>query len=296
MPELPEVEVVRSGLTPYVLGATITDVAVEHPRSIRTVEGGAAELIGSLQGREVTRIGRRGKFLWFEFTGHGDSACGSPQQGLLVHLGMSGQMLIKTQNSALHPHRRIRTTIVRSDAQEYFELWFVDQRTFGYWAPTTFVETAHGCVPAQITHIARDLLDPQLKRENLARLIRKKNSEIKRVLLNQEIVSGIGNIYADEMLWAARIHPQTSASHLSVAQLSNLLEHGQRVMNAALDQGGTSFDSLYVNVNGQSGYFDVSLHAYGQQGQACDRCGSNIIREKFANRSSHFCPRCQLIH
>lgn len=295
MPELPEVEVVRRGLTPFVLGATIIDVAVEHPRSIRTVEGGAGELIGSIQGREITRIGRRGKFLWFELADHGDSTCGASQQGLLIHLGMSGQMLIKTHDSTLHSHRRIRTTIVRPDAQESYELWFVDQRTFGYWAPTTFVETAHGCVPEQITHIARDLLDPQLEREDLARLIRTKNSEIKRVLLNQEIVSGIGNIYADDMLWAAQIHPQTPASHLSVAQLSNLLEHGQRVMNAALVQGGTSFDSLYVNVNGQSGYFDVSLHAYGQQGRACDRCGMNIIREKFANRSSHFCPRCQLM-
>lgn len=283
MPELPEVEVVRRGLEPHLVGKSFRDIDVRHPRAIRGIDGGAGQLIAALAGQTVQQVRRRGKFLWLEL---GNSTPDQPC--LVVHLGMSGQMLIKDSDVQPTTHARICTTL-----DDGTQLWFVDQRTFGYWLPTTLVDVGTGVIPSTITHIARDLLDPELDVDKLSRRISAKNSEIKKLLLNQEIVAGIGNIYADEMLWAAQIHPRTPGSNLSKKKITHLMQAGQTVMRAALEQGGTSFDELYVNVNGESGYFDVRLNAYGQHNKPCDRCGTEIIKEKFTNRSSHFCPQCQ---
>lgn len=277
MPELPEVEVVRRGLADHVQGRMILAAAALHPRAVRhnpSLEG--------LLGRRVEGVDRRGKFLWLRL---------DDGTALLVHLGMSGQMLIKDPDAPSHIHLRARAVL-----DSGYELWFVDQRTFGYWWVTSMAPSHGVMVPAPVTHIARDLLDPDLDLEELARAIKAKRTEIKRVLLNQEIVSGIGNIYADEMLWAARIHGRQLAHRLRLGRIVELLQQGQVVMTRALAQGGTSFDALYVNVNGESGYFDVSLNAYGQQGKPCSRCGTEIVREEFANRGSHFCPQCQRRH
>ncbi|MDF5819811.1 bifunctional DNA-formamidopyrimidine glycosylase/DNA-(apurinic or apyrimidinic site) lyase [Corynebacterium felinum] len=298
MPELPEVEVVRRGLDTHVRGRRFASVDCLHPRAIRGLEGGEDQLKVLLVGQEVISLQRRGKFLWLVL-GKGDSASQSEVLGdgecLLVHLGMSGQMLIKDAAAdADDPNfRHLRMRARLDDGQQ---LWFVDQRTFGYWLPCELVQIATGVVPRTVTHIARDLLDPQLCLSTLARGIKAQRGEIKKVLLNQEIVAGIGNIYADEMLFAATLHPRQPAHRISEKRLVELLRHGQDVMLRALEQGGTSFDELYVNVNGQSGYFDLSLHAYGQHGRGCDRCGEILVREKFGNRSSHFCPACQRLY
>lgn len=271
MPELPEVEVVRRGLKDHVLGATIQQLTVHHPRADRKAPG----LQAMAEGATITAVRRRGKFLWLEL---GDGPC------IVVHLGMSGQMLMKENEEHSHRHLRISAQLDNGT-----QLWFVDQRTFGYWAPSLL----EGDVPALMAHIAPDLLeltDTQL--EQVVERLAGRAVEIKRLLLNQEIVSGIGNIYADEMLWAAQIHPR--ATDLSVEDTRELLRHGQQVMLRALDQGGTSFDELYVNVNGESGYFALHLEAYGQQDKPCSRCGTPIVRVSFTNRSSHLCPRCQV--
>ena len=211
---------------------------------------------------------------------------------LLVHLGMSGQMLMKGPEEATHRHLRARVHLDDGN-----QLWFVDQRTFGYWSVVPLIDapvpSAHQRIPASIAHIAPDLLDPTLDLSDLARAVKQKDTELKRVLLDQRVVSGIGNIYADEMLWQAGLHGRQRASKIATSRLVSLLEAGQSVMEHALLQGGTSFDDLYVNVNGESGYFDVSLNAYGQQGKPCPRCGDAIVREEFMNRGSHFCPTCQ---
>ena len=278
MPELPEVEVVRRGLQAHVAGKSISAVRVNHPRAVRRHEAGAGDLTARLLGARITGTGRRGKYLWLNLSG-GDEA-------LVVHLGMSGQMLLgPVQNT---DHLRIATLLDDGTA-----LSFVDQRTFGGWQLADLVTVDGSRVPAPVAHIARDPLDPLFDRESVVTVLRRKHSEIKRQLLDQTVVSGIGNIYADEALWRAKINGARLAEKLTRRQLGELLDAATEVMREALGQGGTSFDSLYVNVNGQSGYFDRSLNVYGREDRNCRRCGAVIRREKFMNRSSYYCPKCQ---
>lgn len=277
MPELPEVEVVRRGLQAHVAGRTITAVRVHHPRAVRRHEAGAGDLTARLLGATILSTGRRGKYLWLNL---------SDDEALVVHLGMSGQMLLgPVPNTG---HLRIATLLDDGTA-----LSFVDQRTFGGWQLADLVTVDGSRVPAPVAHIARDPLDPLFDRDAVITVLRRKHSEIKRQLLDQTVVSGIGNIYADEALWRAKINGARLAEKLTRRQLGELLDAAAEVMREALGQGGTSFDSLYVNVNGQSGYFDRSLNVYGQEDRNCRRCGAVIRREKFMNRSSFYCPVCQ---
>jgi len=278
MPELPEVEVVRRGLQAHVVGRTITAVRVHHPRAVRRHEAGPADLTARLLDARITGTDRRGKYLWL-LLDEGDCA-------LLVHLGMSGQMLLGTVPNAGH----LRIAAVLDDGTT---LSFVDQRTFGGWLLAEMVTVDGSVVPAPVAHLARDPLDPRFDTDAVVSVLRRKHSEIKRQLLDQTVVSGIGNIYADEALWRAEVNGARVADTLTRRQLTSVLEAAAEVMRDALAQGGTSFDSLYVNVNGQSGYFDRSLNVYGREGEHCRRCGAVIRREKFMNRSSFYCPRCQ---
>ncbi|MBI9000788.1 bifunctional DNA-formamidopyrimidine glycosylase/DNA-(apurinic or apyrimidinic site) lyase [Corynebacterium sp. CCM 9185] len=290
MPELPEVETVRSGLANLITGARIDRAEVLHPRAARNNAGGQGEVSAALKDRLVSSVERRGKFLWLVLA-PGDDA-------LLVHLGMSGQMLIKDPGAGERdPNLRHRRAFAVLDDGR--EVWFVDQRTFGYWSTGPLVDGRSTAgpdtrrVPLRVAHIAPDLLEPDLDLGTVARTLKTRDTEIKRLLLAQEIVSGIGNIYADEMLWRARVHPRQRASRMSVTRITHLLGAGIDVMRDALAQGGTSFDALYVNVNGDSGYFDRSLNVYGRTGRDCVRCGFPVTREQFMNRSSHFCGNCQ---
>jgi formamidopyrimidine-DNA glycosylase len=277
MPELPEVEVVRRGLAAHVTGRTINAVRVHHPRAVRRHEAGPADLTARLLGTQVTGTGRRGKYLWLTL---GDGSA------LVVHLGMSGQMLL----GPLPRQDHLRIAALLDDGTA---LSFVDQRTFGGWMLADLVTVDGTDVPIPVAHLARDPLDPKFNRDGVVTVLRRKHSEIKRQLLDQTVVSGIGNIYADEALWRARINGARPASSLTRAKLGELLDAAADVMTDALGQGGTSFDSLYVNVNGESGYFERSLDAYGREGEPCRRCGAVIRREKFMNRSSFYCPKCQ---
>ena len=278
MPELPEVEVVRAGLERHVLGATITGVDVLHPRPVRRDLRGPAGFAAALTGRRIEAARRRGKYLWLPLD-NGDA--------LLAHLGMSGQLLV--QPPAAPPERHLRVRLALEGADEGRELRFVDQRMFGGLS----VSDGGADLPAEIAHIARDPLDPDFDDDAFVRSVRRRSSGIKRQLLDQNLVSGVGNIYADEALWRARIHGERPGDRLAAAQVRELLGHAREVMIAALGEGGTSFDALYVNVNGESGYFDRALHAYGREGQPCERCGTPIRRMAFMNRSSFFCPVCQ---
>jgi formamidopyrimidine-DNA glycosylase len=148
-------------------------------------------------------------------------------------------------------------------------------------------------VPEPIAHIAPDPLEAAFDAKDFgARLVRKK-TQVKRALLDQSLISGVGNIYADEALWRAKLHWARPTETLKPSEVSRLLEAVRDVLTEALKAGGTSFDALYVNVNGESGYFDRSLHAYGREGEPCDRCATPIRRDAFMNRSSYSCPRCQ---
>ena len=282
MPELPEVEVVRRGLQSRVVGKTITAVRVHHPRAVRRHEAGPADLTARLLGARFTGTDRRGKYLWLTL----DTPDGGSDTALVVHLGMSGQMLLGTVPRP--DHVRISALLDGGTV-----LSFADQRTFGGWMLTDLVEVDGSVVPVPVAHLARDPLDPRFDAESVVKVLRGKHSELKRQLLDQTVVSGIGNIYADEALWRAKVHGARIADTLSRRQLAAVLAAATEVMRDALAKGGTSFDSLYVNVNGESGYFDRSLDAYGREGQSCRRCGAVMRREKFMNRSSFYCPRCQ---
>lgn len=280
MPELPEVEVVRRGLDAHVTGRRITAVRVHHPRAVRRHEAGPADMTARLLDAEIVGTGRRGKFLWLVLGGN------RAREALVVHLGMSGQMLLGPV--ARTEHLRIATLL-----DDGLSLSFVDQRTFGGWMLSDMVTVDGTELPEPVAHIARDPLDPLFDRDAVVNALRRKHSEIKRQLLNQTVVSGIGNIYADEALWRAKVNGARLAEALSRPKLAAILDHAADVMRDALGQGGTSFDSLYVNVNGESGYFDRSLDAYGREGEPCRRCGAVMRRDKFMNRSSFYCPKCQ---
>ncbi len=300
MPELPEVEVVRAGLDPAVSGARVLGVTVLDERALTRHPGSGAHFEAALTGRTIRAAARRGKFLWLPLQ---PAASDAPSTDAIVtHLGMSGQMLLRTPGSPPERHERVRLDIEHPTHGE-LAILFADQRTFGSLAIDEMTPTpdaaaggygsAEALVPSQVAHIARDPLDPAFRDDLLRATLLRKDSAIKRVLLDQSVVSGIGNIYADESLWAVRIHPETPARSLSTRAVNRLLDEVRTVLEKALAEGGTSFDAQYVNVNGQAGYFAHSLNAYGRTGQSCARCGKPIVRVSFMNRSSHFCPHCQ---
>lgn len=284
MPELPEVEVVRAGLAPAVIGATISSVSVFDERALTRHPAGAADFVGRLEGATVVAASRRGKFLWLPLAGGADA--------LTAHLGMSGQMLLRARDAPAERHERIRLGI-EHPSHGRLAVVFSDQRTFGSLAVDQLVADGADMIPTQVQHIARDPLDAAFDDAGFIAVVRRRSSAIKRILLDQTVVSGIGNIYADESLWAARIHPETHGRALSAQAVRRLLDEVRLVLEKALAEGGTSFDAQYVNVNGQAGYFAHSLNAYGQQGTPCARCGTSIVRESFMNRGSHYCPKCQ---
>jgi formamidopyrimidine-DNA glycosylase len=280
VPELPEVEVVRRGLEAHVLDRPVQSVDVLHPRPVRRHLPGPDDFADRLTGRTFTAVRRRGKYLWLPLDS-GDA--------LLGHLGMSGQLLVQPSDAAEERHLRVRFRLGSNGDRPPLDLRFVDQRMFG--GLSLSAEGAE--LPAELTHIARDPLDPEFDDDAFVRRVRRSTSGIKRILLNQAVVSGVGNIYADEALWLARVHGERRGDRLSRADVERVLGAARTVMTAALGQGGTSFDALYVNVNGESGYFDRSLEVYGREGQPCSRCGTPVRRVSFMNRSSFFCPTCQ---
>jgi formamidopyrimidine-DNA glycosylase len=283
MPELPEVEVVRRGLAEHVVGRVIADAQFRGERVARRHVPGPVDLADRLRGARVVAAHRRGKFLWLVVESQG------VREALIIHLGMSGQLLVEDATAPRERHLHA----VFDFADDGPQLRFVDQRTFGGMALADLVGEGDAEVPVSIRHIAPDPFDPAYDEAAVIARLKTRQSAVKRALLDQGLVSGIGNIYADEALWRAGVHGERLASSLSRPALSRVLGHARDVMSEALGQGGTSFDALYVNVNGASGYFDRSLAAYGQEGRPCPRCGTPIRREAFMNRSSFSCPQCQ---
>jgi len=302
VPELPEVETVRQGLQAHVVGRTIADVQVLHPRAVRRDLAGPAGFAAALAGRRLNSAERRGKYLWLALDG---------DEALLAHLGMSGQMLVGDPDRPLSPHVRVRFTFTDGGP----DLRFTDQRTFGHLMVVPFsqavpdstpapppvstsptVTTSPPVVrelPAPIAHIGPDPLETAFDPAKFAARLTRRHTGVKRALLDQSLISGVGNIYADEALWRARLHWARPTETLRRGEVSRLLEAVSDVLSEALKAGGTSFDAMYVNVNGESGYFDRSLHVYGRAGEPCDRCGTPIRRDAFMNRSSFSCPHCQ---
>ncbi len=344
MPELPEVETVRAGIADHSLGRPVRAVRVVDARSLRRHLPGPAHFEAALTGRALRGAYRRGKYLWLTLS----EADGTlADEALVVHLGMSGQLLVRDEpgeasesDSASEAEaraafdaepRHLRVALElgpvgaagsaasTNRASTGQKLLFVDQRIFGGMFLSPLVpdvpaavatnkvapgEVAPGevperfLVPEAVMHIARDPLDEFFDPAAVRRKFLRTSSGIKKVLLDQSVISGVGNIYADEALWRARLHYAKPARTLSAAQTRELLEAVTDVLRESLAAGGTSFDALYVNVLGESGYFERSLNAYGRAGEPCHRCAeagrtSLIVREPFQNRSSYRCPHCQ---
>ena len=310
MPELPEVEVVRRGLVSWVLGRTITGVDIIDARSLRRHALGPEDFVGNLQGATVLDVVRRGKFLWMPLQGEGVAAASAepPKVALMAHLGMSGQLLMQDSSVPDEKHLKVRLQLSPRSGMPA-ELRFVDQRIFGGLFVTSLVPTSDSgpgglaekplpLIAEEASHIARDPLDPHFSFADFYRRLRNRKTGLKRALLDQGLISGIGNIYADEALWRAKLHYARPTDTLRRAEAERVLIAAREVMIDALDAGGTSFDSLYVNVNGASGYFERSLNAYGRAGEQCRRCAESgrltiMKREMFMNRSSYTCPVCQ---
>ena len=339
MPELPEVETVRAGLADHSLGRPVRAVRVVDARSLCRHLPGPAHFEAALTGRALRGAYRRGKYLWLTLSG-ADGALAD--EALVVHLGMSGQLLVRDEPGSESDsdsgndsearaafdeqprHLRVALELGPAGATGGAagtgqRLLFVDQRIFGGMFLSPLVpdvpaavavnEVAAGemgqnevperfLVPEAVKHIARDPLDEFFDPAAVRRKFLRTSSGIKKVLLDQSVISGVGNIYADEALWRARLHYAKPARTLSAAQTRELLEAVTQVLRESLAAGGTSFDALYVNVLGESGYFERSLNAYGRAGEPCHRCAeagrtSLIVREPFQNRSSYRCPHCQ---
>jgi formamidopyrimidine-DNA glycosylase len=313
VPELPEVETVRAGLAPALTNAVVTAIDALDVRSFKRHVGGVEDFKATMIGSKILAVVRRGKFLWMPLELPSERA-GNHKLAMVGHLGMSGQMLLRTPGFTEDKLTRV-IIHARSENGEMVEMRFVDQRLFGSLAIDELVPTKDGkpggfsdglavtasgvstwwrdLIPASAAHITRDPLDSDFDEQTVLAAFKKKNSGIKRVLLDQQTLSGIGNIYADESLWRSKLHYDQPASSLSTAKAKELLQHVREILAKAVTEGGTSFDEQYKNVNGESGYFAVSLNAYGMTGLPCQRCGTQIKRENWMNRGSHFCPKCQ---
>lgn len=291
MPELPEVESVRRGVDEWTAGTTITGAEVADPRILGTTSqrridpSAASEFVTAVTGSHILGAERRGKFMWLSL---GEGTASSAELGILVHLGMSGQLRIHTPGEEIHRHTR---AILHLDSER--ELRFVDQRIFGHIGVQPLVHGYGRLVPASAVHIAADPLEPAFDPERVVAELAKKRTAIKAALLDQTLISGIGNIYADEALFRAGVHPFAVPARTRKSRLVEVLESATKVMSDALAVGGTSFDALYVNVNGESGYFDRALLVYGRGGQECVRCGTEIAKITVGGRGTHFCPNCQ---
>ena len=313
MPELPEVETVRAGLAPALTNATVTSIDVLDARSFKRHVGGVDDFIATMIGSKILAVVRRGKFLWMPLESPAGRSAGH-KLAMVGHLGMSGQMLLRTPGFAEDKLTRVVIHAI-SENGEKVEMRFIDQRLFGSLAIDDLVPTQDGLpggfsnglgiaasgeptwwrnlIPASAAHIMRDPLDEDFDEKFVISKLKKKNSGIKRVLLDQQTLSGIGNIYADEALWRSQLHYDQPAASLTGPKAKELLQHVREILAKAVTEGGTSFDEQYKNVNGESGYFAVSLNAYGMTGMPCKRCGTQIKRENWMNRGSHFCPKCQ---
>ena len=291
MPELPEVESVRRGVDEWTAGTTITGAEVADPRILGTTSqrhidpSAVSGFVSAVTGAHILGAERRGKFMWLSL---GEGTVSSAELGILVHLGMSGQLRIHTPGEEIHRHTR---AILHLDSER--ELRFVDQRIFGHIGVQPLVHGYGRLVPASAVHIAADPLEPAFDPERVVTELAKKRTAIKAALLDQTLISGIGNIYADEALFRAGVHPLAVPARTRKSRLVEVLESATKVMSDALAVGGTSFDALYVNDNGESGYFDRALLVYGRGGQECVRCGTEIVKITVGGRGTHFCPNCQ---
>jgi formamidopyrimidine-DNA glycosylase len=271
MPELPEVEVIRRGLAPGLLGRRILRVVMGEKRLRR--ESSTEEFREWVAGRTILELERRGKYLLFHLEGGAT---------LLIHLGMTGRLLLGPGPSPPRPH--VHLTLHLEDGRE---LAFQDVRRFGQ-----ALVFPPGVEPAPLTQVGREPLSRQVTPEWLAQAARGRSRTIKNFLMDGRALAGVGNIYASEILFAARLHPALPAGRLSLDDWTRVLKETRRILKAAIAKGGTTV-SDYLNSRGETGLFQLELLVYGREGEPCRRCGQAIVRIAQGGRSTFFCPQCQ---
>jgi formamidopyrimidine-DNA glycosylase len=275
VPELPEVETTRRFIEPVLAGRLIEHAEVRRPRTARR-NVRPEDVADRLGGRRVQRVGRRGKFILTDVEG---------DLTWVIHLGMSGRMQISEPDEPEAPHTN---AVFRTD--EGTELRFVDPRTFGFVA----VFTPEEMEQSGLARVGRDALTDLPSPEEIAEAFANRIPTVKSALLDQRFIAGLGNIYADEVLHRARIHPARPIGSLDADEIRRLHDAIGPVLEAGVAHGGTSLNDLaYLLPDGRAGEFLERLGAYGREGEPCRRCGQPIERLVIAQRSSHFCPRCQ---
>ncbi len=276
MPELPEVEITRRHLDDAMTGRRLISVHTTHPRTARNNAGGPKEIDERLQGRTVLGVGRKGKFL---------AAPLDDGQTFVAHLGMSGRFSVGDPSEAEPAHTHFRARL-----DDGLEVRFIDPRTFGFVAVVTSDEIGD----SGFSRIGPDAWDTTPSAEELTVALARRSAPVKALLLDQVIVSGLGNIYADEALHMSGIHPLRPGRDLTEAELGRLLQATRSVLGDAIDNGGTSLDDLaYLLPDGRAGENLDRLRVYGRTDLPCPNCGTPIQRIVIRARSSHFCPQCQ---
>lgn len=276
MPELPEVEVVRRSLAPALIGARVVDVDVRRPRMVRR-QPRPREFADRLTGRVVEGVGRRGKFLMSDVEG---------DLTWVIHLGMSGHLRLAAPGEEEEPHTNV---VITTDRRQ--EVRFVDPRTFGFVA----VLTPEEIESSPLQQLGPDALTALPRSPDIAKALAGRSAAIKAVLLDQRVVAGLGNIYADEVLHRARIRPDRPAGSLSGTELKRLRAAIRPVLESGLRWGGTSLNDLaYLLPDGRAGENLVRLKVYGREDEPCRRCGTPVRRSVIRQRSSFWCPSCQL--
>lgn len=286
MPELPEVETIRTGLARLLPGRVVKDVWHDWPKSFPNAPADAARfLIGS----EIKEVRRRAKVLIIDL---------SSKYSLVIHLKMTGQLVFRGEKSfgAGHPSRDLvgqlpaKSTRVVLEFKDGSKLYFNDQRKFGWMRLMPTIELP------QIDFFKKvgpePLEDDFTSKIFIERLNRRMNSPVKAVLLDQTVLAGVGNIYADEALFAAKIHPSTPISRISRAKLVSLHNAVRQVMRLSIEKGGST-DRNYVDPEGQAGSYLSFANVFRKQGQPCPRCGTEIEKIRVAGRGTHVCPKCQ---
>jgi formamidopyrimidine-DNA glycosylase len=282
MPELPEVETVRRGLDKYTLDRAITGTQVLLPRTIAHPDT-PEEFSFGLQHTKIQTWHRRGKYLYAKLATPDTQ---QPAGWLGVHLRMTGQLLWVESSTEVHKHTRVRLFLGKD-----WEIRFVDQRTFGqmWWIPPS---KQPGQVMTGMEKLGPEPFDPGFSIEYFAAKLQKSSRNIKTVILDQNLVAGLGNIYADEALFMSKIHPETPANQLALSQIELLRESAINVLQASIDSGGTTF-SNYLSVEGTNGNYGGMAWVYNRTNQPCRVCQTPISKMRLGGRGTHYCPQCQ---
>ncbi|MDQ7054228.1 MAG: bifunctional DNA-formamidopyrimidine glycosylase/DNA-(apurinic or apyrimidinic site) lyase [candidate division KSB1 bacterium] len=273
MPELPEVETIRRGLEPHLYGKRLQSLRVHEPRLRWPVD--EAKIKTAIENRRLQDIRRRAKYLLFDFEGG---------QTLLVHLGMSGQLRLLRKPAELERHDHIQLFF-----EGGLELRYRDPRRFGMMDVVAIDRVAGH---PRLQHLGAEPLDETIPADSFYHTVRKSRKPIKNLLMDATFMVGVGNIYANEALFYAGVHPETPAQRLPLEKWCELLACVRQVLRKALREGGTTLND-FVDSRGEPGYFQLSLAVYGREGEPCPQCGSAIQKTVLTGRGTFFCPRCQ---